>query len=797
MNEADTVLGDITILDLADEKGSFCSRLLADLGASVIKIEFPEGSHEREIGPSLVSTHGKRISLPFAYHNSNKLGLVLDPRTADGRRTFHRLVKKADVLIETFRSSRIAGLDLRAQSLSRINPGLIHLSITAFGRTGPKRKFHFSDSVGCASGGQMYLSGSPQGPPVKPCGLQSCYAACLYGAIAVLLGLRRRKITGTGNYFDLSIQEAVASTLDHAFIDYFRQRRIAQRQGEHYENGSFSIVRCKDGFFQISILGNWETLLELLACEGKAEDLTDPQWQQRDYREVNYEHIFKVVEKWACGKTKMELFELGQAMRFPWAPVMALEEVLDSPQLEARRFFLQTLVPEAGLKIIAPGTPYKLSTFLNAPPKPAPLLGQHTEQVLSSLTECQESKPVRRVKSRGLQPYGEILKGIRVVDLTRMLSGPLATRILADFGAEVIKVQSAVTSHGAERNDTVQFAALNRNKRSISLNLDHKSARDVFVRLVALSDVVVENYSPRVMANWGLTYEQLKKANPGIIMASISAFGSDGPWKDYVGFSPTFHALSGILSLMPRFDDRPVNLGHAYGDVVAGLYAAVTILSALQRRERTGKGLHIDLSAYEALCTLLGPEHMKISFKRKPPVNDWHRQTDGEAAPSGCYPCKGRDRWCVIAICSDEQWEKFCRISRQAEWSAPQYASRAERIKHRAELEELVARWTVSQKAESLAGRLQRAGIPAAVVQNAEDLAKDRHLAVRRFFTTIRHPVLGVIRLDRSALWPWDQSTEGWKAAPLLGQDNHYVFAELLGMSEDEIRSLTDQGALR
>ncbi len=385
MNEGKGLLGNILVLDLADEKGSFCSKLLADLGATVIKIEFPEGSRERRIGPFYGSKPGERTSLFFAYHNANKLSVGLDPRTHDGKRIFHHLIEKADVLIETFPSIRFAELDLRPQRLRRANPGLIHLSITGFGRSGPRHHFHFSDRVGSAAGGQMYLSGFPAGLPVKLPGPQSCYTACIYGAVAVLLNLRRRKITGEGGYFDLSIQEAVASTLDGAIADYFQEKRIAERQGNHYGGRSFSLLRCKDGFFQISILRDWETLLELMASQGKAADLTQPQWQRRDYREAHYDHIFHVVERWAGGWTQKQLFELGQAMRFPWAPVASHREVIGSPQLKARRFFVRTRLPGTRFRILAPGLPYRFSSFIPRPPKPAPLLGEHTAQVLKNL----------------------------------------------------------------------------------------------------------------------------------------------------------------------------------------------------------------------------------------------------------------------------------------------------------------------------------------------------------------------------------------------------------------------------
>jgi crotonobetainyl-CoA:carnitine CoA-transferase CaiB-like acyl-CoA transferase len=188
-----------------------------------------------------------------------------------------------------------------------------------------------------------------------------------------------------------------------------------------------------------------------------------------------------------------------------------------------------------------------------------------------------------------------------------MLSGPYTTRILADFGAEVIKIQSQKSANGAERNEAISFSAWNRNKRSLTLDLGTAGARDSFLRLAAGSDIVVENFSPRVMENWGLGYERLAEVNPGLVMVSISAMGRTGPWRNFVGFAPTFHAFSGLISAASGPGQTPGGIEHPYADFIAGLYAALGTLSALEYRNRTGKGQHVDLSALEAICTMLGP----------------------------------------------------------------------------------------------------------------------------------------------------------------------------------------------
>jgi crotonobetainyl-CoA:carnitine CoA-transferase CaiB-like acyl-CoA transferase len=734
------LLDDILVLDLAGEEGSFCSKLLADMGAKVIKVEIRAGDPART------------DQIPFSYHNSGKLGFVLDPNSRKNVRAFRTLLKKADVLVETFSPGKLWAPLCSVPSLRRANPGLIHISITPFGKTGPSHAYSGCDAVASASGGQMYLTREPAGRPVASLGYCSAYTASLFGAIGTLLGLQKRKRTGNGCYFDLSVQESVASTLDHA-----RDGTVAVRQGIQYPGHLFSILPCKDGYIQIAILQYWETILEIMIAEGKAADLAEEVWQQESYRESHFDHIAGIVATWTATRTRKDLFELGQAMRFPWAPVEFPLDVIESPQLSARRFFSPKQLAGLGAAVPFPGQPYKINS--HAQPQ-----------------ECSSPKYSRDPGGAGVCSSSEILKGIRVLDLTRMLSGPYATRILADFGAEVIKIQS-----GAERNDTPYFAAWNRNKRSIRLDLNRPEARDLFLKLVAISDVVVENFSPRVMSNWGLNYEHLREVRSNLIMASISAMGRTGPWKNFVGLAPTFHALSGLLSTIPT--NPPANLGHAFGDVITGLYAAFSILACLANRNRSGKGSLIDISAYESLCTFVGADLIAAA------VNSEWAAKSGWAARCGCYRCEGNDSWCVIAPVDDRHWPAFCRVLDVPELKAAQYAGFADRSRNQQVLDRLIGRLTAGCDAESIVRRMQDAGIAAAVVQNGADLAKDEQLRARSFFTELEHPVLGPLRVDRSALWPWREKPD-WRPAPLLGQDNHYIVVELLGHSESEYAEL-------
>jgi len=390
------------------------------------------------------------------------------------------------------------------------------------------------------------------------------------------------------------------------------------------------------------------------------------------------------------------------------------------------------------------------------------------------------------------------LKGLRVLDFTWMLAGPYATRLLADFGAEVIKIQSKRTANGAESNPTPYFNAWNRNKRSITLDLEHPEAREIALKLTAISDIVIENFSPRVMSNWGLNYERLRGVKPNLIMVSLSAMGQTGPWKNFVALGPTLQALSGLTYLTSFDEDSLMGPGFAYADVVAGLYAALAVLAALEYCDKKDKGQYIDLSEYEALCTTMGPAFLEAVIHPVSMVPKGNRPDYTLAAPYGCYQCMGEDRWCVIAVHNKEEWQGLCKAMGSPDWTKEKRFSTLSRRKILSEeLDELIGRWTIQNPAEEVAALLQKNGVPASVVQNAGDLAKDPQLIARKFFINLEHPVLGHTITDAPPIHFEQEPAIDWKAAPLLGEDNRYVLTELLGFTENELSDYKERGIIR
>jgi len=375
------LLTDVSVLDLADRKGDFSSKLLADMGARVIKVERPGGDPSREDGPFLKNSPHAEKSLSFYYNNTGKLGVTLDLEHPDGKKIFLKLVKKNDVIVETFPPGYLEKLGLGFDVLSDINPMIVLASVNGFGQNGPRKEYTSCDLTASALGGQMYVSGSPSKPPLKAFGGQSYYTASLFAAVGILLALRKRNKSGKGEHIDISVQEAVTSTLEHVMVRYFSERIIPRRQGCLHWNNAFSVFPCKDGFIHMTLFQQWETLLELLDSEGMAEDLKDEIWEDEEYRHANIEHIIEIVGRWTKTHRVNELFELGQLMRFPWAPVHSPRQVLDSPQLKAREFFIPMDHPESSTTLMCPGSPYTFSSAFSGPQKPAPLPGEDNVRI--------------------------------------------------------------------------------------------------------------------------------------------------------------------------------------------------------------------------------------------------------------------------------------------------------------------------------------------------------------------------------------------------------------------------------
>ncbi len=366
------------------------------------------------------------------------------------------------------------------------------------------------------------------------------------------------------------------------------------------------------------------------------------------------------------------------------------------------------------------------------------------------------------------------LTGLRILDFSWVLAGPYVTRILADFGAEVIKVQPLLP----EADDTFSrgyYNTWNRNKLGITLNPDKPRGQEIARRLIALSDAVVENFSPRVMDNWGLDYPSLQKIRPDIICLCMSAAGHSGPRRDFSGFGPTVQAVSGLTALTSYPGEAPLGMGFSIADHVAGLYAATALLGALEYRHKTGRGQYIDLSQTETMTSLLADNILE--YTQKPDIN-----LNQCPAPQGIYLCRGENRWAAIAVTGQTKWEGFKKALGQPEWAdRPEFSTKTARLQNARGLDKHIQDWTILHTPEEVMTLLQGHGIAAGVVQNAADLAGDPQLKARGFF--FEKSQCSPIRLAKSP-------AEDRRPAPLKGEDNDYVYRGLLGLTAAEIDRL-------
>jgi benzylsuccinate CoA-transferase BbsF subunit len=386
----------------------------------------------------------------------------------------------------------------------------------------------------------------------------------------------------------------------------------------------------------------------------------------------------------------------------------------------------------------------------------------------------------------------KVLNNVRILDFTWVLAGPYTTRLLADFGAEVIKVQPLLSTENDDAFSRGYYNTWNRNKLGITLNLDKPEGIDLVRKLVIKCDAVVENFTPRVMTNWGLDYDNLKKIKYDIIMVSLSLMGHQSPRRDYTGFGPAVHAFSGMTYLTSFPGQTPIGPGFSYADHVSGLYASLGLLGALEYRRKTGEGRHIDISEVAAMTGLLGDAITEYNTTDKEPEPAGNNSK--EAAPHNVYPCRGKDRWCAIGVFTDEEWMGFQKALGNPAWTGlKKFATLTGRIENRDELDRRTTAWTKEHDAEEVMARLQKNGVAAGVVHDAANLAEDPQLKARWFF--VDRPDIGKL-VDASPIKLSETPDRYTRPAPTPGRDNAYVYSKLLGISENDIAGLKAKGVI-
>ena len=397
------------------------------------------------------------------------------------------------------------------------------------------------------------------------------------------------------------------------------------------------------------------------------------------------------------------------------------------------------------------------------------------------------------------------MAGVRVLDFTHVLAGPFATRVLADLGADVVKVNSA-TRAGPNAPDGVYYVMWNRNKRALALNMSLDEGRDIARRLCETADVVIDNFSVGVLDRWGIGYDSVSSANPKVVYVQMSGMGADGPWSKFVTYAPTIHALAGLTYLTGVPGRHDIGIGFSYNDHCAGLHGAFAILAALEGRRQTGRGQRIDLSQFEVGVNLVGPALLDYFANGRVAEPCGNRLPYDHVAPHNCYPCAGAataavedERWVAIACMTDAQWQALCRVMGEPEWARPPALASARGRVESAELDAKIGAWTQTLAAEDVMQRCQAAGVPAGVVQTGHDLgSRDPQLRHSGFLRTIaeEHPVLGATYADRLPIQFDYTPCDDYRRTRRIGEDNAAVLAEWLGMTAEDIERAEQQGWL-
>lgn len=808
------LLDSYRVLDLADHRGQFCGKILADLGADVIKVEPPEGDPARSIGPFIDDDPDPEKSLYWAAYNTSKRSITLDLHHEKDRSRFLQLARKAKFLIESSPPDRLEKLGLSFEILHRINPSLIMVSITPFGRTGPYAHFKDSDLINMGMGGQMTLCGDRDRAPLRFSSEQSYPLGGMYGALAALAAHFYREKTGLGQYIDISIQESVFQTSRSTRIYWDIQKFLEQREGSRMGRGIITFRNlwpCKDGVvcwrIFVANLGKWTgALFDWMNERGRATDLSNVPWEALDMATLSQKDIdrFEIpIQAFFLEHTKEELFQESLKRGFVLFPLSTVKDLYENEQLKARAFWKEVAYTPLGRTIQHPGPPF-LIRGMNYSLKKPPGIGEHNHEVLDRKDDSPTEPPEPPKGLPGpslLNKNGSTaLEGVKILDFSWVIAGPKATKYLANLGATVVRVESEQRIDflrayppfpegisGINRSGT--FAHLNDGKYGIAVNTKHPKAMIVLEKLVQWADVIVENFTPGTMERWGLAYEDLRKINPETIMLRASMMGQTGPYTQQTGLGTMLQAYAGFSNLVGWPDRVPVGSAAPYSDFPAAGFIAIGVLAGLDYKRRTGKGQCIDLSQLEISQQMLIPALLDYAANKRGLEAMGNRHPD--SCPHGAYPCRGEDRWCLISVFNEQEWEALKGVMGNPPWAEDEkFSSLKSRKSNEDEIDHRIAAWTISHDGEDLMNHLQKAGVPAGMVKNGRDIHEDPQLAHRRHLVPIEHQEMGKVNYDcppfRLSLTPLRMEMP----SPCLGEHTEMVCREFLKMRDEEFFEL-------
>ena len=795
---AEMALEGVRVLDLSQGiAGPFAARLLGDFGAEVTKVEPPGGEPGRTLHPLLHEGPQSERSLLFAYLNWNKRGIELDLASEAGRAALRRLVARSDIVIESFRP----GAGPTPQELLAWNPRAVVTSVTDFGRTGPYAHYAGSDLVHQAMSGIMQISGQADRAPLKH-GLNQAYlCGGMNAAYAALAAFTAAERDGVGEHVDLSVQECLASELVtcetyYTFMGAIQGRRLAVQ-----DPYSGAPIETKRGWlsFQASLAVPNETFAEIFRCEA----LREPKFASNKQRSQHVEEVRTLIADAVKDREAKELFLEGSQRRALMGVVQTAPDLLACEQLAAREAFAVVAHP-GGRSFRLPAELARMTVTPTRVRRRAPTLGEHTREVLAGIEGDAPQQAPAPAKGGARLP----LEGLRVLDLATVIAVPYMAALLSDLGAEVIKIESprkldptrqGVLTTYLENDPKVDginrsgmFNVVNRGKRSIVLDMGLQEAKEVFRELVAKADIVVDNFTPRVMSGWGLGHEELLKINPRLVCLSNTGYGSTGPWKNFPSQGTTLESTMGIAAYTGYRGDKPWKVGQSYPDFTACWTGLVAVFAALRHVRRTGQGQWIDLGMYQVGAAMIPEALLQYQLDGTQPQRIGNE--DARHVPSDAYPCRGEDRWVAISAHDDAQWQALARLMAQDGVTVdPALAGEAARRDRRAEVNALVAGWVRERDGFALMQRLQAEGIACGPVMNNRDLLLDPHLLARGFHERVQLPQPMGERPIMGRPWKlMNRSVRIRQPAPRYGDDGRAILRDVLGMPEARIASLFD-----
>ncbi|WP_231987027.1 CaiB/BaiF CoA-transferase family protein [Mycobacterium sp. E1386] len=790
-------LAGYTVVELSTGiAGAYCTKLLADGGADVVKVEPPGGHPLRSWSASGAVIPPGGDGALFSFLAGSKRSIVADSRLDVDVELVDRLLAAADAVVWSAGSEVAQRPEFAPAAMHRRHPHLTVMSITPFGLEGPWRDRAATEfTLQAWSGGIVGLGrGEADRAPVFVGGQVGEYLAGAFASAAMLASRHGSSGDGPGEIIDLSMLETQILSLTYYPVTYFEMLGRPWRDARRV---TVPGVACaKDGLVDVGC-GTAQQWFDLCAMVGH------PEWIDEDsaltiteQATLNADEIYA----WFESNTVDEIRELATAFRIPNAPVANGANIASLDQFRERGSFVEN----PGGRFQQPSHPYRMTPALLRRPQPAPRLGEHTAQYRTA-----DLTPRPLPSGDGSQLP---LSGIRVLDMTTFWAGPCCTHLLAMLGAEVIHVESTRRPDGTRLIAGVPvtenqwwekspiFAALNTNKKGLTLDLQSPRGRDLLRRLIATCDVVVENFTPRVLDQMGLDFTAVQSIKPDVVMVRMPGFGLEGPWRDNPAFAYVIEAASGLTWLTGYADRTPYD-PYSIGDPNAGVHAVNAVLLALEHRRRSGKGVFVEAAMVDAALSIAAEQ--VIEYSAYGALLERAGNRGPTAVPQNLYRSNdidefGRlDSWVAIAVSTDQQWKGLCAAIGSPSWARdPKLATARGRKEHEDAIDERLAAWCAGRGRDEIVATLWGAGVPVAKVMQPHRQTELEQLTFRGFFEEVDHPVNGPARLStvpmRLSAGPSKFHTQH---APLLGQHNHELLAEL-GLSGSEIAALEADGVI-